>query len=47
MNQIVHILSEQVVSAFIPQSANACGIAKRAPFFEVDSIDSFASRIEK
>jgi hypothetical protein len=43
----MHILAEQVVSAFIPQSTKASRIAKRAAFFEVNSIDALAGRIEK
>jgi hypothetical protein len=47
VDQIMHILAEQFVSVFITQSAKASRIAERAAFFEVNSIDAFAGRVEQ
>jgi hypothetical protein len=43
----MHILAEQFVHAFISQGAKASRVAERAAFFEVNSIDAFAGRVEK
>src|SRR5467141_4333735 len=47
MNQIMHILAEEFVNAFIPQSAQAGLIAECAAAFEVHSIDGLGGRVEQ
>jgi len=47
MNQIMHVLAEQFVNPFIPQSAQASRVAEGAAFFEVNSVDAFAGRVEQ
>jgi hypothetical protein len=43
----MHILPEEFVNAFIPQGMKAGWVAECAAPFEVNSIDSFGSRVEK
>src|SRR5947208_57850 len=47
MNQIMHILAEEFVNAFIPQGAKAGWVAECAAAFDVNSIDGFGGRVEK
>src|SRR5438552_2510494 len=47
MDQIVHILAEQFVRAFISQSAQAGRVAERAAVFEINPINGFGGRVEK
>src|SRR3954447_5264718 len=46
MDQIVHILAEQFVHAFISQSAQASRVAERAAVFEINPINGFGGRVE-
>src|SRR5882672_1961383 len=47
MDQIVHILAEQFLHAFISQSAQAGRVAERAAVFEINPINGFGGRVEK
>jgi hypothetical protein len=47
MHQIMHILTQHFVNAFIPQGAEAGRVAERASVFEINPINGFGGRIEK
>jgi hypothetical protein len=43
---MMHIPAEEFVYMFIPQSAKARRVAKRAAAFEINSIDGLGGRVE-
>src|SRR5579864_4067763 len=47
MNQTMHILAEEFVNPFIPQSAKAGRVAECAAAFEVNSINGLTGRVKK
>src|SRR5258708_12450772 len=47
MNQLVHILAEEIVGTLISQSAKTGSVAECTPPFQSNSINTFSGALEK